>query len=137
MSDEQWESLCDGCGRCCLQKLEDEDTQQVVYTRVSCKLLDTETCLCRDYPNRLALVPDCLTLRPLADRKLNWLPKTCAYRKLALGKPLENWHPLISGTSESVRTAGISVENQCISEEYVPVSELFRYVINDSGELDG
>jgi len=105
MSDSQWESLCDGCGRCCLHKLEDEDTREVFYTRVSCELLDTETCLCTDYSNRLSRVPDCLTIRPMTEQKRNWLPKSCAYRKLAEGEPLESWHPLISGTRESVKSA--------------------------------
>ena len=102
MTDAQWESLCDGCGRCCLQKLEDEDSGEVHFTRVSCKLLDTDSCRCTNYSKRFSHVPDCLSLRPLTEEKISWLPDSCAYAKLSLGKPLESWHPLISGDPESV-----------------------------------
>lgn len=129
MSDEQWESLCDGCARCCLNKLEDEDTGEVVYTRVSCKLLDTQTCRCSDYHNRFDHVPDCISVRPLDAQKLSWLPSTCAYRRLSENKPLESWHPLISGTSESVHEAGISMSESCLSEQYVPVAEIIRHIV--------
>lgn len=130
MSDKEWESLCDGCGRCCLQKLEDEETQQVFFTRVSCRLLNTKTCRCSDYANRFARVSDCLSVRPLTDEKINWLPTTCAYRKLALGESLESWHPLISGCRSSVKKAGISVSGRCISETRVPVTEYFHHLIS-------
>ena len=134
MSDEQWESLCDGCGRCCLQKLEDEDTGEIHETSVSCKLLDTQTCRCTDYSNRFAQVPDCLTIRPLTQEKLGWLPETCAYRKLSDGEPLESWHPLISGDTESVKKAGVSVAGQCFSEEYVSLSEITLSVIDEHND---
>ena len=136
MTDAQWESLCDGCGRCCLQKLEDEDTGEVHFTRVSCKLLNTDSCRCSDYPKRFSKVPDCLSLRPLTDEKVSWLPESCAYAKLSCGKPLENWHPLISGDAESVKLAGISVSGQCISEEYVPISEIYEHIIQWNNEGD-
>jgi uncharacterized cysteine cluster protein YcgN (CxxCxxCC family) len=134
MSDAQWESLCDGCGRCCLQKLEDEDTGEIHFTRVSCKLLDTDSCRCRDYPQRFSKVPDCLSLRPLTAEKVSWLPESCAYVKLSRGKPLENWHPLISGDPDSVKLAGISVSGRCISEEYVPVLEIYEHIIKWNNE---
>lgn len=130
MSDAEWESLCDGCGRCCLHKLEDEDTGDVHFTRVACKLLDTATCRCSSYPDRFKYVPDCLTIKPLDEQKLSWLPESCAYRLLSEGKALENWHPLVSETSESVHSAGISMAHLCISETYVPMEEYFQHVIH-------
>jgi uncharacterized cysteine cluster protein YcgN (CxxCxxCC family) len=136
MTDAQWESLCDGCGRCCLQKLEDEDTGEVHFTRVSCKLLNTDSCRCGDYPSRFSKVPDCLSLRPLTADKVSWLPTSCAYSKLSRGKPLENWHPLVSGNANSVKLAGISVAGQCISEEYVPVTEIFEHIIQWNNDED-
>ncbi len=99
MSRDEWESLCDGCGRCCLNKLEDEDTGKFLYTRAACKLLDVKTCRCTDYPNRAARVPDCVTLTPENVGELGWLPQTCAYRLLDEGKSLPWWHPLVSGTA--------------------------------------
>ena len=130
MSDSEWESLCDGCGRCCLQKLEDEDTGQIHFTRVSCRLLDISSCRCSDYENRFSKVPDCLSVRPITAEKLSWLPETCAYRKLSRGEPLDNWHPLLSGTPESVKLAGISVSDQCISAQFVPISEIYSHIID-------
>ncbi|ASJ72159.1 YcgN family cysteine cluster protein [Granulosicoccus antarcticus] len=130
MSDEQWESLCDRCGRCCLQKLEDEDTEEVWFTRISCRQLNTQTGRCKDYAGRFQKVPDCLAVRPITAEKIRWLPVSCAYRKLAVGDPLESWHPLISGRSESVVEAGIGVAGQCVSENNIPVAEYFRYVVH-------
>ncbi|NND90801.1 MAG: YcgN family cysteine cluster protein [Granulosicoccus sp.] len=130
MSDEQWESLCDGCGRCCLQKLEDEDTGEVWFTRVSCRQLDRRTCRCRDYARRFTEVPDCLSVRPLTEEKSGWLPDTCAYRKLYRGEPLDWWHPLVSGRRESVMEAGISVAGSCVSETGIPVSKYFHYLVH-------
>lgn len=112
----QWESLCDGCARCCLQKLEDEDTREVHYTRLACYLLDLDTCRCRDYPNRSRRVPNCVTLT-LADlQDPYWLPTTCAYRLLAEGQPLPDWHPLVSGDPWRVVEAGISIMGRVIHE---------------------
>lgn len=137
MSDSEWESLCDGCGRCCMNKLEDEDTGEVVFTRVACKMLDTATCRCSDYSNRFKHVPDCISVRPLDEQKLSWLPPSCAYRLLSEGKPLEKWHPLISGTTETVFEAGISMQHLCLDETSVPFEELIHHVIFwDTGESD-
>lgn len=116
MTVDEWEALCDGCGKCCLHKLEDLNTHKVHYTHVACRLLDTKTIHCTNYVRRKHLVPDCLQLSPDNITLYKWLPKTCAYRLLAEGKPLYNWHPLISGRSETVHEAGISVKGKCISE---------------------
>jgi len=129
MTDAEWESLCDGCGRCCLHKLEDEDTGELHFTRVSCRLLDTESCRCSDYANRFAQVPDCLTIKPLDAQKLSWLPSTCAYRLVSEGKALEKWHPLVSGSPNSVIEAGVSMAHLCISETVVPLHEFEHHII--------
>lgn len=129
LSDAEWESLCDGCGRCCLHKLEDEDTGDVHYTDVACKLLDTQSCRCTQYQDRLAHVPDCLLVRPLDEQKLNWLPSSCAYVKVAKGQALAEWHPLISGDPNSVHRAGISVKGRCFSETEVPLVEWEHHLI--------
>ena len=116
MSQSEWESLCDGCGRCCLNKLEDWDTGEIHWTNIACKLLDNETCRCRDYENRLEKVPDCIQLSPAKMDELAWLPPTCAYRLIHEGKDLHDWHYLVSGDRESVHAAGISVRGRTISE---------------------
>lgn len=112
----EWEALCDGCGRCCLHKLEDIDSGEVIGTNVACRLLDTQTAQCKDYRNRKAFVPDCLRLTLQIVRKVSWLPKTCAYRLRAEGEPLPDWHYLISGDRETVREAGVSIIGHVISE---------------------
>lgn len=129
MTREQWESLCDGCGRCCLQKFKDGKTGKVTYTWVSCYLLDTGECRCTDYGNRTTLVPDCLVLTPKQIPRLRWLPRTCAYRRLSEGKPLNDWHPLVSGDPDSVHRAGISVRDKAISEVYVHPEDVDFYAI--------
>jgi len=128
LSREQWESLCDGCGRCCLNKLEDEDTGTYLYTRAACKLLDLKTCRCTDYENRASRVPDCVTLTAQNVSELAWLPPTCAYRLLDEGKPLAWWHPLVSGRPETVVEAGISVAGQAYSEEGIAVDDLVDHL---------
>ena len=116
MSDSEWESLCDGCALCCMHKVEDEDTGEVFYTDVACKLLDLGTCRCTDYARRTELVADCLRLTPDERAAYDWLPATCAYRLRSRGEPLFDWHPLISGDPETVHEARISVRGEALSE---------------------
>ena len=116
MTRAEWESLCDGCGRCCLHKLRDEDTNALAFTNVACRLLHLHTCRCSDYANRWWRVPDCVQLTPDTVRELDWLPPTCAYRRLAEGKDLDWWHPLVSGDPDTVHQAGISVRGRAVSE---------------------
>lgn len=116
LTREQWEALCDGCGQCCLHKVEDEDTGEVYSTNVACKLLDLKTARCSDYRHRRAFVPDCLRLTPRTAGELEWLPETCAYRLRARGEPLPYWHYLVCGDRDAVHEAGISVVGKVISE---------------------
>jgi len=127
MTAEQWESLCDGCGLCCLNKLEEEDTGDIFYTRAACKYFDIGSCRCKDYANRTENVADCVELTPGRLRRLHWLPETCAYRLVAEEKDLAWWHPLVSGDPETVHQAGISVRGRAVSEE--DVEDFEDYVI--------
>ncbi len=116
LTREQWEALCDGCGRCCLHKVEDEDTGEVYSTNVACKLLDLETARCSDYRHRRAYVPDCLRLTLRNAGELDWLPETCAYRRRAHGEQLPDWHYLICGDRDAVHAAGISIIGKVVNE---------------------
>ena len=119
LSPTQWESLCDGCAKCCLHKLEDEDSAEVFYTKVRCRHLDEDLCRCTDYANRSVLVPNCIALDRNNVHALDWLPSSCAYRLRAHNQPLPDWHPLVSGDNISVHEAGISIRGRAISDEYV------------------
>lgn len=130
MSQAEWESLCDGCAKCCLHKLEDHDTGEIFYTNVACELLDDHKCQCRDYDNRLSLVADCLKLTPENLPQQQWLPSTCAYRLLLNGAPLPYWHPLVSGDSQSVHNEGMSVRGRVLPEESVHEDDLEDHIIH-------
>lgn len=116
MTDAEWESLCDGCGLCCLVRFEDEETLEVIPTRVHCKLFDPDQCRCSDYENRKQYVPDCIKLTPQNVEALEWMPRSCAYRRIHEGRTLAWWHPLVSGDPETVHTAGVSIRGETINE---------------------
>ena len=129
LNTEQWEALCDGCAKCCLHKLEDEDSGEVFYTKVRCRYLDEQTCRCTDYQRRSVLVPHCIALDS-DNADLSWLPSTCAYRLRARGEELPSWHPLVSGERESVHEAGISIRGRSISDEYVHPDGYDEHIIS-------
>ncbi|WP_095012699.1 YcgN family cysteine cluster protein [Tsuneonella mangrovi] len=128
LSREEWEALCDGCGRCCLHKLEDEATGAIEHTNVCCKLLDIETARCSDYRNRRTFVPDCLRLTPKLVNAIGWLPVSCAYRRRAEGRPLAGWHYLLSGDRNAVHTRGPGVAGRVVSE--VEAGPLEHHVVD-------
>ena len=130
MTAEEWEALCDGCGKCCLNKLEDADTGRVAFTRIACRLLDGDSCRCRDYPNRKAEVPECVVLTPGTLKDIAyWMPATCAYRRLHEGRPLPDWHPLITGDPDSVHEAGASVRGWTMPEWEVDEDDWEDHII--------
>ena len=134
MSGAEWESLCDGCGRCCLNKLQEEGSERTYFTDVACKLLDCTTARCRDYKNRQKKVSDCVLLTPKSVRRIVWLPPTCAYRLVADGRDLYWWHPLVSGDPETVRAAGVSVVGRVhLTEDQVPDEELEEHIVKWPG----
>lgn len=129
MSKQEWESLCDGCGLCCLQKLQDEETDEVYYTNLHCHYLDTTNNHCTTYANRHEKVPECVWLTADQAHEFKWLPRTCAYRLIAAGKDLKPWHPLISGNKESVHKAGISMRGKSVADNTVAVEEWQDHII--------
>ena len=130
MTQSEWESLCDGCAKCCLVKLQCEDTEEVAYTSVACHLMDYESCQCTRYQDRNDLVPSCVWLKPEMVDDFFWLPDSCAYRLVSEGRDLPEWHPLISGDKNSVHKAGISIQNKVINENTVAEEDLEEYVIH-------
>lgn len=129
MSRTQWESLCDGCGKCCVHKLEDDETGEMFPTNVACRLLDPRTALCKDYPNRKAHVPECVRLTPAKLDTIDWLPSSCGYLRVHRGQGLADWHPLVSGDPNSVHRAGISVRGKTVSED--DVGDLENHIIEE------
>jgi uncharacterized cysteine cluster protein YcgN (CxxCxxCC family) len=131
LSDDEWEQLCDGCGRCCMHKFEDTDTGEMLYTSVACRLFDDASCRCRDYGKRLLKVADCLSLRSFSMAQMRWLPATCAYRLRAEDKPLPTWHPLMAAEAEAVHAAGMSMRGRSIPEDAVPEDDWPDHIMDD------
>ena len=129
MNEAEWEALCDGCGQCCLLKLEDEDTGKLYLTRLACRLLDVGNCRCTDYDNRHSRVPDCLAISPANVSQIDWLPDTCAYRLIANGHDLAWWHPLVSGCASTVHQAGVSVRQVAISETKIAEDDYLKFIV--------
>ena len=130
LSKAEWEALCDGCGRCCLVKLQDEDSGELAFTNLACRYLDSQKCQCRVYDNRFSKVPDCIQISEAVARNTDWLPSSCAYRLRAHGQPLADWHPLISGEEGTVRQAGISVAGRVVSEQLVHEDDWEEHIIH-------
>lgn len=136
MSREEWESLCDGCGKCCLIKLEDEDTGLRLDTDVACELFDGSTCRCRNYEQRKRIVPDCVILTARTIPQLPWIPKTCAYRLISEGKDLFDWHPLVTGDPNSTHEAGMSVKNMVVEGADLDEIDWNEHIVEWPGEAD-
>jgi uncharacterized cysteine cluster protein YcgN (CxxCxxCC family) len=130
LDEREWEALCDGCAKCCLHKLEDQDSGEVHYTSVRCRYLVEESCSCTDYANRSVLMPNCIDLRETDPLALDWLPSTCAYRLRARGLPLPDWHHLVSGDRETVHSAGVSIRGRAISDEFVHPDGFEEHIIH-------
>ncbi len=135
MNTQEWESLCDGCGKCCLNKLEDYDTGEIYWTNIGCELLNCTSCRCKDYENRFKKVPDCIQLTPEIVRTLKWLPPTCAYRLVRDGKDLFDWHPLISGLESSVHDAGISITGRAVEDDGIKPEDYEDYLVEWPREI--
>ncbi|MFT5579939.1 MAG: putative cysteine cluster protein YcgN (CxxCxxCC family) [Paraglaciecola psychrophila] len=129
MSPTEWESLCDGCAKCCLHKLEDEDSGEVYYTKVACRYM-SDSCRCTVYHQRSELVPNCVWLKASDVAEFHWLPTTCAYRLVAEGEPLADWHPLISGNADSVHNSGVSIRGRALSDEFVHEDGFEEHIIS-------
>ncbi len=133
MTREEWESLCDGCAKCCLLKLEDEDTGEIAYTRLHCRLLDADTCQCSDYANRKARVPDCVQLTPRKIEQIKWMPRTCAYRLVDEGQDLPDWHHLVCGDRERIHREGHSIMGRTKSEDTVLEEDQIDWIVDWKG----
>jgi len=136
MSEAEWESLCDGCGKCCCIRMEDEDTADIYVTNVVCKLFNSATCRCGDYANRTVRVPDCVQVKPENAGQLKWMPRTCAYRLIAEGKDLPDYHHLVSGDKNTIHEQGMSVQDAVISEIAVHEDDLPSFIVQWPGEPD-
>jgi uncharacterized cysteine cluster protein YcgN (CxxCxxCC family) len=134
LSPEEWEALCDGCGICCLYKIEDQDSGEIHLTNVACRFLDEVSCVCKLYEDRKSAMPTCVKLTPANVAGLDWLPDTCAYRLVLKGKPLPNWHYLISGDPTSIHRAGVSVLGKVVDESFIDMNKLEDHVVEDLNE---
>ncbi len=134
MSPTEWESLCDGCGKCCLLRLEDDEDGTIYTTRVTCQLLDTDSCRCAGYAQRFQKVPGCLQMTPELARTTTWLPDTCGYVRVARGQALADWHPLVSGTPDSVHSAGASVRGTVVSERDVDPDDIELFIVDEPAD---
>jgi len=130
LSDEQWEALCDGCGRCCVWKFEDEDSKEILYTDIRCKLFDDNSCRCTNYTKRNTLVPDCMDIRQFSTQQYAWLPDTCAYRLRQAGKDLPDWHHLICGDKQAVHRTGASLQHQTVCGEHCTEEDIIHHIID-------
>ena len=131
LSQTQWESICDGCAQCCAHKLQDEDTDEIFYTNVVCEYLDTQKCQCSVYTDRHTYVPDCIKITPENAKELSWIPETCGYKRLANGKPLPEWHPLVTGERDSTELANMSIRDKVISEADIVMDDLEDYLVEE------